>query len=130
MKSYHLIILGALALLCLAATPAQAQTHSHYAAGFTDTNGNNRPDLGEPLRFVGDSGTSKTYHMLPRPPGQPCAGYYTLDERLRTLFPDDGFSFVALSDGQFDAASPSAAHTGSWIWMEIVSVSGPQGATF
>jgi hypothetical protein len=53
-----------------------------------------------------------------------------LDERPRTLFPADAFSFTALSDGQYDLPGTNHAHTGAYIWMEIVSVSGPPGANF
>jgi len=122
-------------LTCLAATvTAFAQSHAHYGAGVVDTNGNHQPDAGEPLQFVGESGTSKTYHLLARPvgqrPTQRCGGYYMLDERPRTLFPADAFSFTAISDGQFDANTAGHAHTGAYLWMEIVSVTGPAGAHF
>lgn len=123
-------LLPLLLLLLLLALPASAQVHSHYAAGFLDTNGNSQPDAGEPLRFVGDSGTSKTFHLLARPVGQRCGGYYMLDERPRTLFPNDAFSFIAKSNGEYDADTAGHAHSGAYIWMEIVSVSGPPGAKF
>ena len=91
--------------------------------------------VGGPLRFVHiDDGTDRIFHLMARPfgqrPVQRCGGYYMLDERPRTLSSFDSFSFIALSDGQFDAASPSHAHTGAFIWMEIVNVSGPPGAHF
>jgi hypothetical protein len=115
-----------------AAPPAAA--HDHYAAGITDTNGNHLPDPGEPLQFVGANGTDKIIHLLARPAGfrpqQRCGGYYMLDERPRTLFPLDAFSFTALSDGQIETAAPQHAHTGAFLWLEIVSVSGPPGAHF
>lgn len=53
-----------------------------------------------------------------------------LDETARTLFPNDAFSFTALSDGQEEDASPGHPHTGAYIWMEITGISGPPGAKF
>ena len=124
-----LIILPAIAVGML---PSVA--HDHFAAGILDTNLNGQPDAGEPLQFVGPSGNNKTFHLLARPVGfrplQRCGGYYMLDERPRTLFPNDAFSIIALSDGQYDLESPGHAHTGSLICFEIVSVSGPPGAKF
>lgn len=119
-------------LIILATLPALA--HDHYSAGIVDTNTNGQPDAGEPLQFIGANGAGKIFHLLPRPfgqrPAQRCGGYYMLDERPRTLFPNDSFSFTAVSDGQYDANTTGHAHTGAWIWMEIVSVSGPAGASF
>lgn len=118
--------------LTLLLNPAVA--HDHFGAGVLDANGNHLPDAGEALQFVGENGTAKIFHLLPRPtgqhPAQRCGGYYMLDERPRTLFPNDAFSFTAISDGQYDANTTGHAHTGAWIWMEIVSVSGPAGAHF
>jgi hypothetical protein len=121
-----------LTLLILAVLPAVA--HDHYAAGIVDTNGNGQPNAGEPLQFIGPNGSGKIFHLLARPTGQRptqrCGGYYMLDERPRTLFPNDSFSFITVSDGQYDANTTGHAHTGAWIWMEIVSVSGPSGGNF
>lgn len=121
------IFLAALSLL-----PATA--HDHFAAGIVDANNNGAADAGEPLQFVGANGAGRVFHLLPRPvgfhPAQRCGGYYMLDERPRTLYPNDTFTMTALSDGQYDIASPRHAHTGSWIWCEIVSVTGPAGANF
>ena len=118
-------------LLTLAAVAAFA--HDHYAVGVLDSNNNGLPDEGEPLQLNGLSPT-KIFHLLPRPvgqrPRQRCGGYYMLDERPRTLFPNDAFSLIAISDGQYDANTVGHAHTGAWIWAEIVSVSGPSGANF
>jgi hypothetical protein len=107
-----------------------AQAHDHYAAGIVDVINNNQPDVGEPLQIVGANGTGKIYHLCPRPVGQRCGGYYMMDEFPRTLHPADFFSFTALSDGQFDIEGEDHAHTGAWIWMEIVSVAGPPGGQF
>lgn len=85
--------------------------------------------VGGPLRFVHtDDGTDRVFRLLPRPVGQRYGGYYTLDEQVRTLLPFDYFTLIALSDGQYDDPSPNHPDTGSWIWMEITSVSGPAGA--
>lgn len=132
-----------LALLCPQLT---AVAHDHYAAGVQDTNGNGQPDAGEPLAFApagsaagdfttGGDGTGKTYHLCPRPfgyrPTQRCGGYYVLDENARTLFPADSFSFIVLSDGSYTGVvDPGHAHGGAWLWMEIVSVTGPEGGQF
>lgn len=123
-----------LILLALIAAIVPAGGHDHFAAGIVDSNHNGQADAGEPLQFVGANGTDHIFHLLPRPTGfrpvQRCGGFYMLDEKPRTLFPTDSFSIVALSDGQFDVAAPNHAHTGAWIWVEIVSVSGPAGAHF
>lgn len=110
--------------------PKQLTAHEHFAAGIIDHNQNGNADQGEPLQFVGKNGTNQVFRMLPRPVGQRCGGYYTLDDFPRTLFPSDYFTFTALSDGQVEAPTPLHAKTGSYIWMEITSVKGPAGATF
>ncbi len=121
------------------------RSHDHYPAGIVDSNNNHQADAGEQLRFVpfSVSGTgnwdpvatpNKIFHLLPRPygttPRQLCGGYYVLDENPRTLFPADAFSFPAMSDGQYEDPYEGHAHSGAWIWMEIVSVTGPAGGQF
>lgn len=130
-------LLRRVSLVCLLAMclgTAASLAHDHYAAGIVDSNGNGQADAGEPLAFVGTTGTAKLFHLCPRPfgfrPSQHCGGYYMLDESPRTLFPADSFSFIVLSDGQYDVAGTNHARTGSWIWMEIVSVTGPAGGQF
>lgn len=125
----------AIAVLCmLTAAAFRATAHDHFTAGIVDSNGNGQPDAGEPLQFVGEDGSDRKFHLLPRPVGyrpiQRCGGYYALDERPRTLFPTDAFSLTALSDGQIEIAAPGHAHTGAWIWVEITAVSGPEGGNF
>lgn len=119
-------------MLLLGASLASA--HDHFAAGVDDLNSNGQPDPGEPLKLHGPAFSNKVFHLLPRPAGQrpaiKCGGHYALDEGARTLFPNDGFSFTALSDGQVEAEEENHAHTGAWIWMEILSVDGPAGAAF
>jgi hypothetical protein len=115
-------------------TLSAAAQHAHYAAGVQDVNGNNAGDPGEPLAFIGANGTDKTFHLLAQPvgnrPTQRCGGFYMLDERPRTLHAADAFSFTVLSDGTYDVPHPLHPHTGAWVWMEIVSVTGPAGGQF
>jgi hypothetical protein len=124
MKPAHYLTI----ILIVSVPPVVA--HDHFAAGIVDANLNGRPDAGEPLQFVGANGTNKTFHLLARPVGQRCGGHYMLDESVRTLFPTDSFSLIALSDGQYEVKAPLHAHTGSWIWVEIASVTGPAGSNF
>jgi hypothetical protein len=114
----------------LASVLATASAHEHFSAGVFDQNGNGQYEAGEPLALIGNDGTSKTFHLLPRRTGLPAGGRYVLDERPRDLFPNDGFTLIVLSDGQYDAPSPQHPRSGAQIWMEIVSVAGPPGATF
>jgi hypothetical protein len=117
-------------LACLLGLSAAARAHQHFAAGIIDANQNGLADAGESLCFAQGDPEAAVFHLLARPVGQRCGGHYMLSEAARTLFPADSFSIIALSDGQYELASPNHAATGSWIWVEIVSVSGPAGATF
>ena len=114
----------------VAAAIVSADGHDHFAAGIVDANPNRLPDAGESLRLIGPDPTAKVFHLLARPVGQTCGGYYMLNENVRTLFPLDSFSFTALSDGQTESGAVNFAHTGSDIWMEITAVAGPAGANF
>lgn len=111
-----------------------ANAHDHFAAGVTDTNQNGQPDAGEPLRVIGPAFEQKVFHLLPRPfgfrPIQRAGGHYTLDENARSLFPLDAFSFTVLSSGIEQEAEQGHPHTGAYIWVEIVSVKGPDGGNF
>lgn len=122
----------AAALLLLSAVTASA--HDHFAVGISDTSGNGKADPDEPLAFVGENGTDRVFHLLPRPfgisPDGAAAGYYELGDQVRTLFPLDGFSMKALSDGQYELEEPYHAMTGAWIWCEVVKVEGPPGGHF
>lgn len=108
--------------------------HDHFPAGIVDSNANNLPDAGEALTFVGENPSTREFRLLARPansvPRQKCGGYYMLDESPRTLFPNDAFSFTALSNGTYEIASPGHPHPGAQIWLEITAVSGPEGARF
>lgn len=116
-------------LLSLAiAIPAVA--HQHFAAGIIDANSNGLPDSGEVLRFADGDPEVPVFRLLARPVGQRCGGHYMLDESPRTLFPADAFSLIVQSDGQYEIAGDYHPATGSWIWAEIVSVSGPTGSRF
>ena len=104
--------------------------HDHFAAGIVDINRNGEPDAGEPLRMIGPDPGPRVFHLLARPAGQRCGGYYMLDDNARTLFPNDAFSLTALSDGQEESADQDHARTGAFIWAEITAVTGPAGARF
>lgn len=108
--------------------------HDHLAVGVAQLNGSNLPLVGSPLVLTGPpiSGNVSTtvYHMLPRPTGQKYGGYYTLDEQVRTLFPNDYFTLIALSDGQTVLDGLYHASTGAYIWAEITTVAGPPGGHF
>lgn len=126
---HHMKSIALLIPLFLTAMPS-AFAHDHFAAGIIDANANGQPDAGESLRFsIGDP-EARIFHLLARPVGQRCGGSYMIDESARTLFPTDAFSIIAESDGQYDLEGTHHAHTGSWIWAEIVSVTGPEGGTF
>ena len=119
--------------LLLAATLISS-AHDHFAAGVANLDNNGQPDAGEALAVYGPDTSVRVFHMLARPTGfrpvQKCGGYYVLDENARTLFPNDAFSFTALSDGQEEIEEENHAHTGAWIWIEITAVDGPPGANF
>lgn len=118
----------------LAALTMTAHAHDHFAAGVQNSDNNGMPDAGEPLGMYGPDITNRIFHMLARPAGfrpvQKCGGFYVLDENARSLFPNDAFSFTALSDGQEEIEEENHAHTGAWIWIEITAVEGPPGAHF
>lgn len=116
--------------LALSTSIIPSIAHDHFAVGIADSNNNGEANAGEQLQLTGTNWSNRTFHLLPRPVGQRCGGYYNLSESVRTLYPLDTFSITALSDGQYDLASPDHAHTGAWIWAEIVSVTGPAGANF
>jgi len=111
------------------ATGLHAEAHEHFGIGTVDT-GAPGPDQGETLQIIGGSLTASTYRLLPVPVGQRYGGYYSLNEQPRTQFPNDYFTFVALSDGQALPAESLHAKTGAYLWMEISSVTGPAGASF
>lgn len=115
--------------LALLGAVAPVSAHQHIAAGFSDTNTNGQPDPGEPLRFVNPPAANAVFRLLERSSGN-YAGFFSLDEFPRTQFPNDYFTFTALSDGQVEAADPRHAATGSYLWVEIRSVTGPAGGNF
>jgi hypothetical protein len=130
---YHIIPYHAICAACALAASA-ASAHDHFAAGILDANANSQPDAGEKLRLIGPDFTNRIFHLLARPTGfrpvQRCGGFYVLDENARTLFPLDAFSFTALSDGTEESGAIDHAHTGAFLWIEILSVTGPPGANF
>ena len=111
-------------LILISLVAAAHAQHTHIAAGAASTNANT------PLQFSSGYSAATVYHLLVKPVGQRYGGYYSLDEQTRTTFPNDYFSFIALSDGQAQPDGPLHAATGSELWMEIASVTGPPGAHF
>lgn len=117
----------AVSLLAFGALTASA--HDHLAIGIVDLNGNGQPDAGEPLQVMDAALIVRPeYHLLPVNTGQRYGGYYALGEAPRTLFSEDYFTLIALSDGQAEIAEPGHASTGAYIWARISSVKGPDGA--
>ena len=116
--------------LIVTLTARLAQAHEHYAAGYLDMNGNNIADAGDKLQLVNTPPADMVFHMFLEPTTKRYAGYYALDDQPRTLFPNDYFAFIALSDGQTELDGPQHAATGSDIWMELTSVTGPDGGSF
>jgi hypothetical protein len=102
----------------------------HFTVGAAHAPGADEPEPGEPLAFVDLAPLGRTFHLLARPVGQRCGGYYSLDESVRSLHKLDAFAINVQSNGTYEIAGSKHPHTGSWIWAEIVSVSGPDGATF
>jgi hypothetical protein len=125
MKNFALSFFTAAAL-----STGSALAHEHYAAGYLDTNGNHIADAGDKLQLVTGPPSGMVFHMLMEPAGRRYAGYYALDEQVRTDFPNDYFAFIVLSDGQTEPDGPQHAATGSDVWMEITSVTGPEGGHF
>lgn len=120
--------------LLFLATLTPLAAHEHFEAGVAGANPAFNPLPDTELAFVGINPETRTFHMLARPKGfrpvQRCGGYYVLNEAIRTLLPDDAFSLTALSSGLVDEAIAGHAHPGAQIWAEIVSVAGPDGASF
>jgi hypothetical protein len=121
-------------LLILIASQFAVTAHEHYGVGLAVEKPDLNPQPDTPLGFVGENPEERTFHLLARPKGfrpvQRCGGYYMLNERLRTLFPNDAFSLTAHFSGEQDEAFPGHAHPGAQIWAEIVCVKGPPGASF
>ena len=105
-----------------------AQAHQHFYAGIVDENNNGQPDAGEALRFVNPAAADAVFHLYPKATGKEYGGYYALDDAPRPLFPNDYFTFAALSSGDVEAAAPFHAAPGSSIWAQVTSVAGPAGA--
>ncbi len=112
-------------------TLSSVAAHDHFAAGIEDTNSNGIPDAGEPLRMYGPDLSIRVFHLLPRPAGlQRYGGHYGLSDNVRTLEPNDVFSLTALSDGREESGEVNFAHSGAYIWTEIIAVAGPPGGRF
>lgn len=130
--------------------------HQHLAVGVAGTGPGGTAAGGEALRIIGPDGTGTIHHLRPRgisPDPRPegyhpelrGGGYYYLDERPRRIYDaqgnpafddlgepiiaDEGFSLVAPSSNpEFPEAGH--AHPGTVISCEIISVTGPPGASF
>jgi len=121
-------------LVAFLATGSLAQAHSHFGAGVNDLNGNNLPDIGEPLKLVVAPTPGFQFHLIKETNSGSfgaLVNYYSISEVGRTQFPNDTFTFTALAaTNDFITMEPGHAAVGSYIWMEISSVSGPAGASF
>jgi hypothetical protein len=109
------------ACLLLMAT-AHAQ-HHHVNAGIIDANGNGKPDIGEQLDFVNrasyNTASGFVLELTAKSSGR-YAGTFS-----------GNITFAALAAGP-DVGGPEPGHAalGTKIVMQLVSVSGPAGATF
>ncbi|MBS0660830.1 MAG: PEP-CTERM sorting domain-containing protein [Verrucomicrobia bacterium] len=126
-------ILGALALGGAATTTARA---GHVYGGVIDTNGTPGLQAGDALAFVVNSGATI---------GQPIANLPTQNATLAAaggfagLYLTNGITFTAVSNGlsisdpltnTYRPAHPSAAGSGSLLQVQVLSVTGPAGATY
>jgi hypothetical protein len=115
----------------LALSPLAVEGHEHLGAGAADTTGNGTVGVGDALRLNNPPIGSMVFHMAAQPLGTRYGGFYSLDERPRTDYPLDYFTFVALAATD-NFTIPEAGHAamGSYIVMEISSVAGPAGSHF
>lgn len=122
----------ALSAACALSAASIASAHEHYNAGVIDLNGNKKGDAGEQLALLNFPSTGLVVHMVLQPSGSNVeyGGYYSLDQRARSQYPDDYFTFTALSDGTYDVAGQNHAATGAFIKMVITSIVGPEGSEF
>lgn len=126
MKKSILVIFAA----CVLSVAPFATAHEHYNAGVIDLNGNKKGDAGEQLALLNFPTTGLVAHMVLQPSNTEYGGYYSLDQRTRSQYPDDYFTFTALSDGTWDILGENHAATGAFIKMVITSVVGPEGGSF
>ncbi|MGL4400627.1 MAG: hypothetical protein ACRCXD_12220 [Luteolibacter sp.] len=144
-------------LSCLTALLATSSSaHQHRAVGVMGTGPGGTAAGGEALQIMGPDGTGIVHDLRPRglgPDPRPegyhpelrGGGYYYLDERPRRIYDSlgnpavdplgepviagEGFSFIALSSNP-DFPETGHAHPGTSISCEIISVTGPPGASF
>jgi PEP-CTERM motif len=108
-------------LLLLGLAPHAAYTqHLHITAGAIDSTGNGQIGAGDTLALISGHLSGTVYPLALRATGHRYPGYYATES----------FTFLALSDGQALGPETGHASTGSYLWMEIASVSGPAGAHF
>lgn len=118
-----------LAAAGLAGLPASLPAHEHLAVG-AGADGRLQLYRGSGAAIT-DPTMAGVYHLCPRPAPQTFGGFYSLsDEDPRALYPNDSFAFVAYSDGQVQLDGSHHARTGTNIWCEITSVTGPPGGHF
>lgn len=112
-------------LFLLVFTPAEIHAHGHLAASASGTT---------LLLLDAENGTMpgtnpETYHLVWRAagtyPGSQYAGYYSFDQSPRDIYPEDYFSFTALSVDDNDQML-----LGSKIWISMSLISGPTGGNF
>ena len=119
-----------LSFLLLTATAASAHAHEHLAAGVNNSGQKLQLYDESNVPIVSGSLSGRVFHMTAVPAGQNYGGYFALDEFPNVQYPNDYFVFAALSDGQTEFDGPYHAPTGSDIWMQITSITGPAGAHF
>jgi len=110
---------------CALVSSAVAQSHGHINAGAKDTNGNGYIDDGDKLFMYFETGTQTT--VLNYNSG---ANVYGADGYLW----NGNTTLTALHQSSFPNLAPDynsvGALSGSYLIMELVSVSGPIGAKF
>ncbi len=128
MKPIKLLAALAAATLCAAGHPARAQ---HAYAGIIDTNGTPGLGAGDALAFVDKvtgalaSGSGLgVLDMTPATIGAQAGLFFTGDPTLTAL--SNGRNWTGAA---YRAANPFAALAGSQVQVQVVSATGPTGAT-
>lgn len=118
-------ILTTLAFLTLALATAHAQSHGHINAGAIDSNNSGQINSGDRLFMYFESGTETT--TLAYNSGATISG---ADGYLWNGFT----TFTSLHQSSFPAQSPNynslGALSGSFLTLDLVSITGPVGAKF
>ncbi|MGH8046766.1 MAG: hypothetical protein ACREKL_05935, partial [Chthoniobacterales bacterium] len=118
-------ILITLAFLTLGITTASAQSHGHINAGATDSNGSGGINTGDKLFMYFEAGTQLT--TLAYNSG---GNAYGADGFLWNGYT----TFTSLHQSSDPSQSPNynnlGALSGSFLALDLVSISGPDGAKF